>query len=128
MTDVMTAVCASARRGWRRLVRGSEGASLVEYILLLALVAIVTAASVQQLGGSAKQALNRIGLAMTPADGGADGAAPETGSGSGHGNGAGNGHGNGNGNGGGNGNGNGNGGNGGGNGNFHPPTPPNPPR
>lgn len=42
----MAAVYARARRGWQWLAGDAEGASLVEYILLLALVAIVTLAGV----------------------------------------------------------------------------------
>jgi Flp pilus assembly pilin Flp len=70
MTGGMTAVYARVRRRWRWLVRDTAGASLVEYVLLLALIAIVAGAGVKHLGWAAKQSLNRIGLVMPASEGG----------------------------------------------------------
>lgn len=124
MTGGTTAVYVRACRGCRWLVRDTAGASLVEYILLLALVAIVAGAGVKHLGLAAKQSLNRIGLAMPASEGGSsDSTTPRSGSGGDRGQGGGNGAGNGGGNGRGNGQGNGNRG-----GNFQPPRPAIPPR
>lgn len=47
-----------------RLVRDEEGASLVEYVLLVALIAVVCIAAVTLLGKNASTKLNTIGTTI----------------------------------------------------------------
>jgi pilus assembly protein Flp/PilA len=48
----------------QRLVRDEEGASLVEYVLLVALIAVVCIAAVTLLGKNASNQFNTIGAAI----------------------------------------------------------------
>lgn len=57
----MRSLATWVSRSSRRLERG---ASLVEYALLVALIAIVCVSAVQFLGGSAKGSLDRSGSSM----------------------------------------------------------------
>jgi pilus assembly protein Flp/PilA len=45
---------------WNRLVRGEEGASLVEYTLLLVLIAVVAIAAVSTLGTTVNTQMNNV--------------------------------------------------------------------
>jgi pilus assembly protein Flp/PilA len=54
-------VLATIQHELRRLVRDEEGASLVEYVLLVALIAVVCIAAVTLLGQSAKGKFEVVG-------------------------------------------------------------------
>jgi pilus assembly protein Flp/PilA len=54
-------VLATIQHELRRLVQDEEGASLVEYVLLVALIAVVCIAAVTLLGTSAKGKFEVIG-------------------------------------------------------------------
>jgi pilus assembly protein Flp/PilA len=54
-------VLATIQHEIRRLVRDEEGASLVEYVLLVALIAVVCIAAVTLLGQSAKGKFDTVG-------------------------------------------------------------------
>ncbi|MFM8175784.1 MAG: Flp family type IVb pilin [Pirellulaceae bacterium] len=47
-------------KAWNRLVRGEEGASLVEYTLLLVLIAVVAIAAVSSLGTTVNTQMNNV--------------------------------------------------------------------
>jgi pilus assembly protein Flp/PilA len=57
-------VLATIQHEIRRLVRDEEGASLVEYVLLVALIAVVCIAAVTLLGKSASDKFNTVGQAI----------------------------------------------------------------
>lgn len=50
-----------------RLRRDEQGASLVEYVLLVALIAVVCIVALQLLGGSASTKLTSVGNAISSA-------------------------------------------------------------
>ena len=50
------------RRTWNR--KGDVGASLVEYALLLALIAVVALVALHFLGGSVSNTLNNVGTSI----------------------------------------------------------------
>jgi len=50
----------------KRLVRGEQGASLVEYALLLALIVIVCVVAIQFLGTSTSSGLSNAGSYLSP--------------------------------------------------------------
>jgi pilus assembly protein Flp/PilA len=51
----------------QRLIKREEGQDLVEYALVLALIALATVASMQTLAGAINIALVNIGMALTSA-------------------------------------------------------------
>lgn len=55
---------ATIQNELRRLVRDEEGASLVEYVLLVALIAVVCIAAVTLLGQSARTKFTTVGDAI----------------------------------------------------------------
>jgi pilus assembly protein Flp/PilA len=57
-------VLATIQHELRRLVRDEEGASLVEYVLLVALIAVVCIAAVTLLGKNAANQFNTVGQAI----------------------------------------------------------------
>jgi pilus assembly protein Flp/PilA len=57
-------VLATIQHEIRRLVRDEEGASLVEYVLLVALIAVVCIAAITLLGTSAKGKFNQVGTTI----------------------------------------------------------------
>jgi pilus assembly protein Flp/PilA len=50
----------SKLRGWRQAMRERDGQALVEYALILALVAIVVIGALHFLGGAASSTLNNV--------------------------------------------------------------------
>ena len=52
---------ATIQNEMRRLVRDEEGASLVEYVLLVALIAVVCVAAITLLGKSASAKFTTVG-------------------------------------------------------------------
>jgi len=57
-------VLATIQHELRRLVRDEEGASLVEYVLLVALIAVVCIAAVTLLGQSASKKFGEVGTTI----------------------------------------------------------------
>jgi pilus assembly protein Flp/PilA len=57
-------VLATIQNELRRLLRDEEGASLVEYVLLVALIAVVCIAAVTLLGQSAQKKFTTVGDAI----------------------------------------------------------------
>jgi pilus assembly protein Flp/PilA len=57
-------VLATIQHEIRRLVRDEEGASLVEYVLLVALIAVVCIAAITLLGTSAKAKFTTVGTTI----------------------------------------------------------------
>ncbi len=55
---------ATIQHELRRLVRDEEGASLVEYVLLVALIAVVCIAAVTLLGQSASKKFGEVGTTI----------------------------------------------------------------
>jgi pilus assembly protein Flp/PilA len=57
-------VLATIQHELRRLVRDEEGASLVEYVLLVALIAVVCIAAVTLLGQNASKKFGEVGTTI----------------------------------------------------------------
>jgi pilus assembly protein Flp/PilA len=57
-------VLATIQHELRRLVRDEEGASLVEYVLLVALIAVVCIAAITLLGKSASGKFSEVGTTI----------------------------------------------------------------
>ena len=63
-TKGVEVVLATIQHEIRRLIRDEEGASLVEYVLLVALIAVVCIAAVTLLGKNASNQFNTVGQTL----------------------------------------------------------------
>jgi len=61
--SLVTYVIDPIRRTWSR--RNEAGASLVEYALLLALIAVIALVALHFLGGSVSNTLNKVGNSIS---------------------------------------------------------------
>jgi pilus assembly protein Flp/PilA len=67
MLDRFTQLHQAAWSLWRRLSRSEQGASLVEYALLLALIAIVCLVAVQFIGDATNSQYSSVGSSLRSA-------------------------------------------------------------